>query len=341
MAKAKKLPSGNWRVNQFIGTKPDGKKQFKSFTAPTRKEAEYMAASYLVGKREAVHKPITVGEAIDQYINNKDAVLSPSTVREYKMQRKRQLKGIMDIPINKLTQADIQAAINFEAKESSPKTVRNAHGLLSAALKEIAPDFILNTKLPAKKKTEIAIPTDEQVKEMLAHSAKDPNLYNAILLASCAGLRRSEICALLKEDIDTTKSSIRINKAVVLDDSGEWVIKGTKTYTSYRILRVPKSLVEMVIFQSGTDRIVNYKPNALNRRYAMLQKELNVGFRFHDLRHYYASTLLAIGMPDKYAMQQMGHSTTNMLKNVYQHVMENKMLELEDKLVNHFDGFLK
>lgn len=44
-------------------------------------------------------------------------------------------------------------------------------------------------------------------------------------------------------------------------------------------------------------------------------------------------------MPDKYAMEQMGHATTNMLKNVYQHIVDSKKTTLEDKLVEHFDNF--
>ena len=285
MAKAKKLPSGNWRVNQYVGKKPNGQKEFKSFTATTKKEAEYMAAAYLVGRREAAYKPITVGAAIDQYINSKDAVLSPSTVREYKMQRKRQLQSLMDIPLNKLIQVDVQAAINEEARTSSPKTVRNAHGLISAALKEVAPEFVLTTKLPAKKKTEIAIPTDGQVKTMLEYSKNEPNLYNAILLASCVGLRRSEVCALLKEDIDQTKGTISINKAVVLDENREWVTKGTKTFTSHRLLRVPANLMNSLVLSENSDHVVNANPNALNKKFVKLKNELGINCRFHDLRH--------------------------------------------------------
>ena len=44
MAKAKKLPSGSWRVLQFVGLDADGKRQYKSFTAPTKREAEFLAA---------------------------------------------------------------------------------------------------------------------------------------------------------------------------------------------------------------------------------------------------------------------------------------------------------
>lgn len=59
------------------------------------------------------------------------------------------------------------------------------------------------------------------------------------------------------------------------------------------------------------------------------------GIRFHDLRHYYASVMLSLGIPDKYAMERMGHSTPNMLKTVYQHLMEEKKNEVSD-VVNDF-----
>lgn len=37
MAKAKKLPSGSWRVNQYVGKDADGKRVYKSFTADSKK----------------------------------------------------------------------------------------------------------------------------------------------------------------------------------------------------------------------------------------------------------------------------------------------------------------
>jgi hypothetical protein len=37
--------------------------------------------------------------------------------------------------------------------------------------------------------------------------------------------------------------------------------------------------------------------------------------------------MLAIGIPDLYAMERMGHSTPHMLKNVYQHIQDAKRME--------------
>lgn len=66
---------------------------------------------------------------------------------------------------------------------------------------------------------------------------------------------------------------------------------------------------------------------------------LQLKCRFHDLRHYNASIILALGVPDKYAMERMGHSTTDMLKKVYQHVMTEKRKEVSDVVNAHMNTF--
>ena len=64
MAKAKKLPSGNWRVRIYIGADDSGKHVYKSFTAGTKKEAEFLAAEYNL-KRKEKPKDVTVGNVIN------------------------------------------------------------------------------------------------------------------------------------------------------------------------------------------------------------------------------------------------------------------------------------
>ena len=48
MASAKKLKSGNWRCLAYIGKDKEGKRLYKSFTAPTKKEAELLARGKLI-----------------------------------------------------------------------------------------------------------------------------------------------------------------------------------------------------------------------------------------------------------------------------------------------------
>jgi len=59
-------------------------------------------------------------------------------------------------------------------------------------------------------------------------------------------------------------------------------------------------------------------------------------FRFHDLRHANTSVMLALNIPDKYAMERMGHATNNMLKTVYQHTMDEKRESVSDAIDEYF-----
>ena len=74
MAKAKKLPSGNWRVQATAHG------QTKSFTGPDRKMVEIEAAQWQAGITDAPNE-LTLDKAYDRYIESKSKVLSPATIR--------------------------------------------------------------------------------------------------------------------------------------------------------------------------------------------------------------------------------------------------------------------
>ena len=63
MASARKLKSGNWRIEVFVRTDENGKKIRKSFTAPTRWEAEKLADEFVKAGKNKLPE-FTVGEAV-------------------------------------------------------------------------------------------------------------------------------------------------------------------------------------------------------------------------------------------------------------------------------------
>lgn len=154
MAKAKRLPSGSYRAQVFDYTDDTGKRHYKSFTADTKKEAEYMAAEFALDKKKAATgTSISFGSAVEKYIKDKEAVLSPATIRGYKTiitTLEREFTDFQKLPIDQITQSDIQQLINRDSMKRTPKTIRNHHGLISAVLAVYRPDFALNTTLPQK-----------------------------------------------------------------------------------------------------------------------------------------------------------------------------------------------
>ena len=317
--KATKLPSGNWNVKLMV----DGVRL--SITEPTKREAEAKAAAVKTGLQSAQkRRDITVGEAIDLYIDSKDAVLSPSTIAGYRRIQANALpEWLLSTPVSTVTQQAVQKAVNEMAKERSPKSVRNAHGLLSAALTAYNPDMTLHTTFPQKVKYDIAIPSVEDIAK-IAKAAKETRDELPIMLAVWMGLRMSEILGLKWDDLDG--NVLHIRRARV--DEGE---KTTKTYSSQRDLLVPEYILKLM----GDTR------QSLYSRFQTICKRAGVQhYRFHDLRHINASVMLALGVPNKYAQERMGHATDIMLKTVYQHTMSNEQKAASEKVDSFFEGII-
>lgn len=331
MATAKKLPSGNYRVRVHIG---NGK--YKSFTAEKKADAEYAANLYLqTYKDKRAPSKITVGEAIDQYIESKSNILSPSTIRGYTVMRNNYLKSIIDKPLQKITAQDVQEAINEEAKNHSPKSVKNIYGLLSTALK--GHSIYFNIALPQKEKKPISIPTAEEIGKILKY-VEGKEIELPILLSACLGLRRGEIAPLTYTDIDYQRKTIRISKSMVLNRDGDWITKTPKTYSSNRTLKIYDFILEKIQYREDNELpLISLTPNQISDEFSYILHRLELPhFRFHDLRHYNASVMLSLNIPDKYAMERMGHSTNNMLKTVYQHTIQEKENSVDVSLSNYF-----
>lgn len=336
MAKAKKQPSGSYRVRVFDGYRENGKPVYRSFTAETKKEAEFLAAEYVAKKkrRTAAEKDRTLSEAYARYIEIKSNTLSPATVKEYRRAAQRDFPEIMPLRLSRITQEAVQSAVNIYAASHSPKSVRNAHGLLSAVLRMFAPDIRLNTRLPQPKRSEIYVPTDSDIEQLISF-VRGKELEKAVLLAAFGSLRRSECCALTAEDV--SGDSVSVSKALVRDSNKQWVLKQPKSKAGYREIKLPHFVIERLV-PAENGRIVNLAPVTVTEYFRKaLEKSGLPHFRFHDLRHYQASILHAMGVPDKYIMERGGWTTDSTLKNIYQHTMSDRRKQIEEDICKRFD----
>lgn len=353
MAKAKKLPSGQWRTlvyshTEYVDGKP--KRRYESFTADTKRESEFMAAQFANDKtRNEKPKDITLETAIEYYISSKSNILSPSTIRGYHALKRCCFQALMPLSISKLTQIKIQQAVNQEAAIHSPKYVKNAYGLLSATLNVYRPELSLKITLPKAVKFSGYAPTDADIINLI-HTTKGTDMYIPIILSATCSLRRSEICGLQWKDVDFVNGILFVKRAMVLKEKTdehpqEWVIKAPKTATSRREILVPKSVLKILKTEKGPHKeneyIVSLSPNGITYRFMQLIKHHNFEhFRFHDLRHYNASVMLALNMPDKYAMERGGWSTMSVMKDRYQHTFSDEKFKHETILNSHFDNLL-
>lgn len=344
MSKAKQLPSGSWRARVFIGRDANGKQQFQSITCATKAECEMIANRIRyeidVGIRNTkAPSEMRLCDAIDRYIEDRSHILAPKSIREYKAMARNYFKEIMPFPVARLTQAIVQREVNREAARLSTKTLKNMMGLISPAVQAVIPDKKFQIKYPMPTKHEITIPTADDIQRLI-QSSIGTRIEIPVLLAVTCGLRRGEIAALdLNKDIDYKQCKITISKAITINDKGEWILAKPKAVASYRTVEIPPEALARIKELAPTYKPIN--PGHLTSAFQRLCAKNNLKIRFHDLRHYYASTLLALGVPDMYAMKRMGHSTTNMLKTVYQHIMADKDAEITSAITNHFANLIQ
>lgn len=328
MPKAKKLPSGAWNVSVYSHTE-NGKRKYVSFTAGTKAEAELKAAEYKANKKRQRYVDITVGEAIDRYIDSKAGVLSPSTLREYRRSAAHDMEELRSKKIKSLTSEDLQLFVtHLTIAGKSEKTIRNIIALVRASVALFQPDINYRVSLPPKRISRPVSPSDDEIQALLDNSKG--NLHKAILLG-IRGMRRGEICALMYEDIKDGFAHIHAD--MIQGSDKNWIIKERpKTEGSDRIIRVPD-------LGDGEGRVVTCTPGVITNHFRLLRNKLGISIRFHDLRHYFASTAAVLQIPDIYTADFGGWSrATPVLKSVYQNNIKSMSdyysMKIEDHLRN-------
>lgn len=333
MIKATKTESGKYRT-KVAYYDLYGNRKFKSFTDENELVAVQQAIEWKLMHKNNTATPsygnLTLNDACERYINSKSAVCSPSTIAGYERIRKNRFKMIMKIRLEKLTFEMVQIAVDELALDHSPKTVINSFSFINSVLKVYDQGLDLSRiTLPAKQRVEIFVPTTAEVNRLL--EVADEWIRIPILLASQGSLRRSEICALTLDDVKDT--GISINKAVVEDKEGEDVLKSTKTYAGTRFVPLSQNLLkELRAWQH-----FGLSPKTLtNRWYSLFRKNGLESFRFHSLRHYFASECHANGVPDQYICEIGGWESPLILQRIYQHTLRDKKTQFSEKIINIF-----
>ena len=295
MARATKLPSGNWRCRVYAYTDDAGKKHYESFTASTKQQAEMMAARYANTADKKRASDITVKEAVENYLKANEGVLSPSTILNYTKDAKR-LEPLNNIRIRKLTSNDIQSWISeLSAKGLAPKTVKNTYGLLRTSLtfSGLENNFVIH--LPKVQKKRKFAPENEQI--IALYNAAPRKMKIAIALAAHHSLRRGEISAIKYKDI--TGNVLYIHADMVRGKDG-WVYKEIpKTETSNRNVYLSDEELALLGVGAPEDYVVPLVPSSIGTNFYNIRNRVGLEhIRFHDLRVYFASISVAMGMSE-------------------------------------------
>lgn len=339
MAKAKQLPSGSWRVQIW----DNETKKYLSFTSKLKgkagkNEAEYLAKEWQAGKKKAtVDNYKNVYQLVKEYIDSKEPLLSPASIRGYLIILNNALGDFGNQKVKTLTEKDLQCWVSNNAKHYAPKSVKSQFGLVTAALRQerIQLDY-KSVLLPRIQRRERKIPSEDEIYTIL-HMVEGTSVELAVTIAVTLGLRQSEIAALKWADYDG--KYIDIHAAVVPDKYNRYVYKNsTKSEASTRVLEVDALLKERLDRAEHKSEFISpMLPSSVLRKFDQLcEKNGLPRYTMHIQRHGNASMMLAKGVPDKYAMQRLGQSSPNMIKDIYQHLYDSKEKEVADTVSNAF-----
>ena len=287
----------------------------------------------------AVHKLRGVGQcdwratfesAAEEYIMIKEAVLSPSTIKNYRSVLRNISKDFKRLKLNIITSVDVQREISQYSTNHSPKSVRNLSGFITATLKMFRPDLIISTTLPQKVNKKKLVPTETEVKKVLEESKGTD--YEIAYRLAVFGLRKSEIIAVTKDSLDKKdKTLLHIQNAKVVNSDGRYVKKTTKTEAGTRSIHIDQKTADMIRKKGCA---YDGFPGNILRDLHRIQERLGLEkFNLHSFRAYYASFAHANGVPDVYIMKTGGWKSQQTLDNIYRKALEGKQETIEKKLV--------
>lgn len=231
--------------------------------------------------------------------------------------------------------ARVRAALAAIYEETSPWTTDLCHKLLSRVFRQAMTDGILTRdplagyRAPRVTRRPIQILTDHEVNAIA--NAVQPRFRAMVLLSAWGGFRIGELGSLCRSDIDFSRNTISIHRAVSVS-IGKIEIGPPKTESSRRTVSMPswvmtelkQHLLEFpgeYVFSLPRGGIVTHQ--TLHDHWVAGWRTLNAEepySRFHDLRHTAVSILIRQGAHPKLIQSRMGHSSITQTLDTYGHL---------------------
>lgn len=281
--------------------------------------------------------------ATEKWLLFKRASVKDSTFYRYKyIVDKYILEYLKNKRLYKLKKIDFNPYIEYLSRELSSATVRNILTIFKSLLKFLEERCNLELKLnlinsPKPKTKEIKVLNKNEIKKLEKYCYTSSKYKSVgILLSLYTGMRLGEICALKWNDIDIEKGVVFVTKTLqrIYVGNGKTVIltNEAKTFSSVRTILIPNKLLEFLklirkrqkckgeayVLTGEIDKFV--EPRTLERYFRIVLNNLKIkNFKFHILRHTYATNCINLGMDPKALSILLGHSDTKITLDRYVH----------------------
>lgn len=273
----------------------------------------------------------TVADWCDTWL--KGYVRRPRTMLQARSHVNHIVEAFGPRPLISVRASDVKSWVaRLKVEGLADSTIYAIHSRFGQIMTDAVHDGLI-PKSPTSKRTSPVqgkqrpyVATTEQVWEL--HDRMPEGLRPAILLAAFAGLRLREIVALRVQDVDFLRG--------VISPTIQYPDDPLKTEESMTPIPIPTELAlelnRMPAKWSSETIVVNdygrrCSPSRLDTTFRATRETINglpAGFRLHDLRHYFASLLIAEGLDIKTVQARLRHKSASTTLDIYGHMWPDK-----------------
>lgn len=273
-----------------------------------------------------------------------------STVIFYRSMCRRIISYFPEAPINSITGLDIDKFMKrlrseqVDGKSLSPSTIQHHFNTLRTIMQYAYKHDIIH-KNPFLTATKPKVPgkdvdalSPEEIQQFTHAAADSPlDFHCMLLLLLTTGIRRGECMGLQWQDIDWANQSLHIQRIATRTTKGPISIGTPKTLNSVRFIPLSDNmcaLLEMYqeciqknndadlstafLFPSRTNIFIPRDPTSVTRKVkSFMAKSGLPDYSPHDLRHTFASQMLANGADLKSVQNILGHSNPSTTLKFY------------------------
>jgi len=242
-------------------------------------------------------------------------------------------------PMRQIRRSDVEVWIkSMDTAGLAPGTVKTRHVNVRSVFRAAVRDRVIDAdpsdavRLPRRRRADAAmsIPRPDEVGVLMTVAGDKMRAF--IALCAFAGLRLGEAAAVQLDDIDFDRKSLKVARQVQRCTGGTIEIRAPK-YGSERVVPLADGMVAVLaqhvaaVGTVGAEQwlfgVTNEPPHQNEVGY-WWRKTLHAaslsGIKIHDLRHFYASGLIAAGCDVVAVQHALGHAKSSTTLNTYAHL---------------------
>lgn len=262
-------------------------------------------------------------------------------------------------PLGAVRPSEIQALVRSLSETLAPSTLAVVYGRVVAVFRAAVRDRVIvsspcvDVRLPAR----CAVSSVSEVltpQEVRLLAGAVPTRYRALIMAGAGlGLRPGELFGLTVDHVEFLRRQIRVDEQLVRTRGAGVVLGPLKTPSSYRTVPLPETVGRCIadhlatfgphgelglVFTNERSAPIQLYPFSTMFSGACLRAGLPAWATPHDLRHFYASSLIRSGASVKVIQARLGHSSAKTTLDVYGHLFpdeEDRTRQAMDDVLGH------